>query len=107
MVSWWPCLAEGLQPQLPALHPALCSWPQPPGFLAPPSRVCFYTAFLGKQGVDLAPLDGASGSVWDKGVRGSFEKVMETTEKRESTQTLTKNFSRFTGCPPAAPMDLS
>ena len=65
-------------------------------FLAPPSWYCFYTAFIGKQGVDLVPLHSDSGSLWDKGVRDCFEKLMKAIgfllrKKCKSTQTFTKD----------------
>lgn len=51
---------------------------RPLGFLVSPSWY-FYLAFLGKQEIDLVPVDHNSGAMWDKWARVSFEKLMKAT----------------------------
>lgn len=80
MIIEWSCLAEGLQ--------AWGSQPQTllslmiPGHLvslASLSWCYFYPAFIGKQGIELVPLDSEFGPLWDKRNRDSFEKPMKAT----------------------------
>lgn len=73
----WSCLAETwgswTQTLLSLTIPRCLS------FLASASWCYFYPAFIGKQGVELVPVDSDSGALWYKGVRDSFKKLMKVT----------------------------
>lgn len=75
----WSCLAEGLQAWASQPQTLLSNHPQAPGFPGFAILVYFSPAFIGKQGVELVPLESDSGALWDKGIRDSFEELMKAT----------------------------